>query len=223
MTLDVTLSAVEVRVLGSLIEKQITTPEYYPLSLNALVSACNQKSNRDPVVSFDDVTVARALETLREKGFARMVTGGDNRVPKYKHIADSVLNLSPGQVAALCVLMLRGPQTAGEIRGRTGSLFPFESIEVVERTIESLIQREPNSLAVKLPRQAGLKEPRFAHLLSGEVLAEERIAAPRPESATLKVRAENERLPALESEVRLLREEMNALKLQFTEFKKQFE
>lgn len=223
MTLDVTLNAIEVRVLGSLIEKQITTPEYYPLSLNALVNACNQKSNRDPVVAFDDVTVARAIETLREKGFGRMVTGGDNRVPKYKQIADQVLNLASDQLAALCVLMLRGPQTAGEIRSRSGSLYRFEDLAAVEWTLGTLINREPLPLVIQLPRQAGFKESRFAHLLAGEVSADEIPSASHAEPAVLKVRAENDRVAALEGAVRQLREEVEALKQQFVEFKKQFE
>jgi len=219
--LDQILTQVEVRVLGSLIEKEITTPEYYPLTLNALVNACNQISNRDPVVSFDERTVARALESLREKRLAWMVTG-IGRVPKYEHRFSEALKLAEQELAVLCVLMLRGPQTVGEIRGRTTRLYEFKELEEVELTLQALMTAEP-PLAIKLPRQPGTKESRYAHLLAGEVRVEEREAAPRLEPATLEVRQENEIIAKLEEELTHVRNELADLKQQFVDFKKQFE
>ncbi len=219
--MDQILTQVEVRVLGSLIEKDITTPEYYPLTLNALVNACNQISNRDPVVSFDERTVARALESLREKKLTWMVTGV-GRVPKYEHRFTEALKLAEQEVAVLCVLMLRGPQTVGEIRGRTGRLYEFRELEEVELTLQALMTADP-PLAVKLPRQPGTKESRYAHLLAGEVQVEEREVAPRLEPVTLEVRQENERIAKLEEELAQVRSELAELKQQFVDFKKQFE
>ena len=219
--MEQTLTPVEVRVLGSLIEKEITTPEYYPLSLNALASACNQISNRDPVVSFDEKTVARALESLRDKQLIWMVTGV-GRVPKYEHRFTEQLKLAAQEVAVLCVLMLRGPQTAGEIRGRTGRLYEFKQLEEVELTLQVLMSAQP-PLVTKLPRQPGTKESRYAHLLSGEVQVEEREVATRVEPATLEVRDENERIARLEQELTRVRGELTDLKRAFLEFKRQFE
>lgn len=218
---DQILTSAEVRVLGSLIEKEITTPEYYPLTLNALTNACNQISNRDPVVSFDEKTVARALEGLREKKLAWMVTGV-GRVPKYEHRFSEALQLAEQEIAVLCVLMLRGPQTVGEIRGRTGRLYEFKELEEVELTLQALMASQP-PLVLRLPRQPGTKESRYAHLLAGEISIEEREATPRLEPATLEVRQENERLSRLESELAQVRTELEEVKTQFLEFKKQFE
>ncbi|HEX8185988.1 MAG TPA: YceH family protein [Blastocatellia bacterium] len=216
------LSPVEVRVLGSLIEKQITTPEYYPLTLNALTNACNQISNRDPVVSFDEKTVVRALESLREKQLVWMVTGS-GRVPKYEHRLTEALSLAEQEVAVLCVLMLRGPQTAGEIRSRSGRLYEFQELAEVELTLEAMMTAEPQPLVVKLPRQAGMKESRHAHLLAGEVRIEEQEAAPRLEAAAIEVRAENERIARLEEAMESMRQDFTELKQQFLDFRKQFE
>ena len=215
------LTKTEVRVLGSLIEKELTTPEYYPLTLNALTNACNQISNRDPVVSYDDKTVARALESLREKKLAWMVTGV-GRVPKYEHRFYEVLHLAEQEIAVLCVLMLRGPQTVGEIRGRTGRLYEFRELEEVELTLQALMAAQP-PLVLRLPRQPGTKESRYAHLLAGEVQVEDREVAPRLEPATIEVRQENERLAKLEGDAAQLRADLEVLKQQFFEFKKQFE
>ena len=219
--MDHILTPAEVRVLGSLIEKEITTPEYYPLTLNALTNACNQISNRDPVVAFDEKTVARALESLREKKLAWMVTGV-GRVPKYEHRFTEALQLAEQEVAVLCVLMLRGPQTVGEIRGRTGRLYEFKELEEVELTLQALMAAQP-PLVLRLPRQPGTKESRYAHLLAGEVTIDEREAAPRLEPATLEVRQENQRLTALERELAQVRCELDELKQQFLDFKKQFD
>jgi uncharacterized protein YceH (UPF0502 family) len=225
MDVDALLNETEVRVLGALVEKQVTTPEYYPLTLNALVHACNQISNREPVVSFDEKTVARSLESLREKNLAYVFYGSDSRVPKYKHVCVENLHLSPPELALMCVLMLRGPQTVGELRGRTGRLYNFADLAEVEATLEGLARREEQPLVLKLPRQAGRKDSRYAHLLTGTPPIEEPPprAEPRAEAATLEVRAENERVARLESEVEALRGEMAALRQQFDDFKKQFE
>ena len=224
---DALLNDVEVRVLGALVEKQVTTPEYYPLTLNALVHACNQISNRDPVVSYDERAVAGALETLREKNLAYVFYGSDSRVPKYKHVCVENLHLNPPELAAMCVLMLRGPQTVGEIRGRTNRLYNFADLSEVEATLEGLAAREDQPLVVKLPRQPGRKDSRYAHLLSGEPAVEESSATeragPKPEAAMLEVRAERDRVARLESEVEALRGELDSLRRQFDEFKKQFE
>ena len=215
------LNGVEVRVLGSLIEKEITTPEYYPLSLNALTNACNQLSNRDPIVSFDDKTVARALESLREKKLAWMVTGV-GRVPKYEHRFTEAFQLAAQEVAVLCVLMLRGPQTVGEIRGRTGRLYDFKELEEVDLTLQALMAAQPPQV-MRLARQPGTKESRYAHLLAGEVQVEERATSARLEPATVEVQQENEKLARLEADLSEVRAELAQLKEQFLEFKKQFE
>src|SRR5215213_4653651 len=163
------LNEVEVRVLGSLVEKQLTTPEYYPLTLNALTNACNQKSNRDPVVSFNEPTVTQAIESLREKNLVYVFYGSTSRVPKYKHMMPEVLRLDEREVALLCVLMLRGPQTLGELKERAGRLAEFTALGEVEETLSSMSVKDSEPLVVKLPRQPGQKEARYAHLLSGDV------------------------------------------------------
>ena len=147
------LSEVEVRVLGALIEKQITTPEYYPLTLNALTAACNQKSNRAPVVDFDEKTVVRALESLRDKELTRMLSGAEMRVPKYYHLFTETLGFTPPEVGVLCVLMLRGPQTVGEIRGRSGRLYEFADLAEVEQALQGLIEREGGPIGIASCRE----------------------------------------------------------------------
>ena len=157
--------AVEIRVLGCLIEKQRTTPDVYPLSLNALRLACNQATNRDPVVDFDEPAIRAALDRLSRKGWTRLASGPGSRVAKYRHLLDDALDLVPSQSAVLAVLMLRGAQTPGELKGRTERLYPFGSLEDVERTLDGLIERE---LVARLARRPGQKEERFAQLLGGE-------------------------------------------------------
>src|SRR5436305_12710503 len=174
--MDVLLDAAEIRVLGALMEKEIATPEYYPLSLNALVNACNQKSNREPVVAYDEDTVEVALEALRHKGLSLRVTGRDSRVPKHEQRFTERFNLGRREAAIMCVLMLRGPQTPGELRGRTDRLYTFDDLEAVESTLHKLVEI---GFVKQLPRQAGYKEQRWAHLLAGDVEVE---AAP-PASA----------------------------------------
>ncbi|MFC1526065.1 YceH family protein [Candidatus Latescibacterota bacterium] len=220
------LNKTEERVLGVLVEKKITTPEYYPLSLNSLTTACNQKSNRSPVVEFDEKTVVRALDSLRDKELARVQSGADMRVPRYYHRFDEVLSLSEKEMAVLCELMLRGPQTVGELRGRTSRMAPLVDLAEVEAVLEGLRGRESGPMVVCLPRQPGRKEPRYAHLLAGEpeaAAAAEEAAEVKPERATLEVRAEDERLAALEDQVAALVEEMAALRQQFQGFRQQFE
>ena len=161
------LSPIETRVLGALVEKEITTPEYYPLSLNALVNACNQKNNRDPVTALDEVEVRQALHGLETERLAGPVRG-ESRVAKYEHHVQEVFNFTRGEIAIVCVLLLRGPQTPGELRGRTERMYKFDELSDVQTALQKLMAREP-ALAAVLPRQPGMKEVRYAHLLSGEV------------------------------------------------------
>ena len=221
--MEALLNPVEVRVLGALIEKEITTPEYYPLTLNSLTTACNQKSNRDPVVSLEEKAVVRALESLREKGLARQVSGVDMRVPKHYHLFDEKMGLTRPQVAALCVLMLRGPQTVGEIRGRSGRLYEFAGLEEVERVLVELAERTEGALVVQLARQPGRKESRYAHVLMGEPEEGDVQTEGPVDAAALEVRAENERIAALEEQVEALRDELADVRSAFAQFKEQFE
>ncbi len=220
--MEALLNNAEVRVLGSLVEKQVTTPDYYPLTLNALVHACNQISNRDPVVQYDERQVTDAVDSLRMKNLVYIFYGAESRVPKYKHMMREVYELSPAELAALCVLMLRGPQTVGEVRGRTGRLHEFADLREVEETLDNLARRD-EPLVAKLPRQAGRKEARYAHLLSGAPPAEEESEA-QPASVTTRARAgDPERVSRLEAEVERLSGELAEMRRQFEEFRKQFE
>jgi uncharacterized protein YceH (UPF0502 family) len=217
------LNDVEIRVLGSLVEKQITTPEYYPLTLHSLTVACNQKNNRNPVTVYDENTVAQALETLREKSLTYVFHGSSSRVPKYKHVMPEVMHLSPPELAIVGALMLRGPQTVGEIRGNASRLYPFSGLEEVETTLNGLISKEPEPMVVRLPRQPGQKDARFVHLLSGppspELMAE---VDTQPRSVQTR-HTDNERLDRQEKEIERLREDFRLLQQQFEDFKKQFE
>jgi len=214
--MDILLNDIEVRVLGCLMEKSMTTPEYYPLSLNALTNACNQKSNREPVVVFDETTVVRALDSLRAKQL--VVLSASSRVPKYAEVFVDTRKLVKREAALLMVLLLRGPQTVGELRGRTERAYRFEDLAEVESTLDELSE---SGYLTKLPRMAGRKEPRYAHLLAGEVEAEPE--EPRPEAAAMVVRAENERITALEEEMQKLRGEFDVLQAEFAKFRKEFE
>src|SRR3954471_5635678 len=200
------LNDAEVRVLGALIEKEITTPEYYPLSLNALMAACNQSSNRHPVVHYDEGQVAAAADSLREKGLVHLLDRGESRVSKYRHVLYEAMNMSRQAIAVMCVLMLRGPQTVGEIRTRSNRLYDFISLEDVEITLNSLMSGE-SPLVVRLPRQTGQKEVRYAHLLTGAVTPGEKDQESEPEP---------DRIGKLEREV-------EDLKKLFEQFRKQFE
>lgn len=213
--MDIHLDSGEVRVLGSLLEKEVTTPEYYPLSLNALLNACNQKSNRDPVVHFDEETLERILYTLRDKGLLLNITGAGSRVPKYGHRLSERLNLGRRELALLCELMLRGPQTLGELRTRADRMHHFDDTAEVE----SVLDRMPE-LVTRLPRRPGEKEARCAHLLSGPPDASA-PSAEYPEHAAAASRPD--RIAELEAEVAQLRGDVEDLKQQFAEFRKQFE
>jgi len=218
------LTDIETRVLGSLIEKQVTTPEYYPLTLNALTLACNQKNNRQPVTSYAESQVADAVETLREKNLAYVFYGSTSRVPKYKHVVPEVMHLSPPETALMCVLMLRGAQTPGELRGNASRLHEFSGLEEVEAVLNGLITHEPEPLVVRLPRQPGQKEVRFAHLLSGEIDVEALAAEmERGPVATSSRRGSSEQIERLEQKVDALAAEVEKLKDQFEQFRKQFE
>jgi uncharacterized protein YceH (UPF0502 family) len=216
---NVILNEVEARVLGALMEKETTTPEYYPQSLNALVNACNQKSNREPVMSLDEDTVRTALYNLRNKGLAATASGTDSRVAKYEHRMQEVFNFTRGENAIMCVLLLRGPQTPGELRGRTERMFKFEELSDVASVLQRLGQRDP-ALVKMLPRQPGTKEARYAHLLSGDVVAFE---VP-PESVSAGPSSGNdERIARLEEEMERLRTQVSELTQEVERFRRQFE
>jgi hypothetical protein len=204
------------------VEKEITTPEYYPLSLNALMHACNQKSNRDPLMNLDEDAVRRALRALSDQVLVRSA-GGDSRVPKYEHRLADTFNFTRPETAILCELLLRGPQTPGELRNRAERMHPFDDLSMVQSTLKHLMEREPPLVTV-LPRQAGLKEARYAHLLSGNVELPELHPTPAVRAATASNSpADAERLARLEGEIAGLRNEIADLKQQFAEFRKQFE
>jgi len=211
------LNPVEARILGALIEKDITTPDYYPLSLNALLNACNQKSNRDPVMNLGENAVRDALLALNEKGLAGPVSSADSRVSKYEHRLQEAFNLPRAETAVLCVLLLRGPQTPGELRGRTERMHRFEELSDVHSALQRLIQRDP-PLVKMLARQPGTKEMRYVHLLSGEVDIAE-LPAQEPAAPA----ADGERIARLESEIETLKAEIAELKKDFREFQKQFD
>lgn len=214
------LNEVEARVLGALIEKEITTPDYYPLSLNALVNACNQKNNRDRVMNLGEEAVREALDGLQSERLAGPARGADSRVTKYEHRIQEVFNFSRGETAIICVLLLRGPQTPGELRGRAERMFQFAHLDDVQSTLQKLIERDPPLVRV-LPRQPGTKESRYMHLLSGDAAIS---ALPAEDhSATVPVSGENGRLIRLEEQVARLRIEISEIKQQLAEFRKQFE
>jgi uncharacterized protein YceH (UPF0502 family) len=217
--MELQLSDVEVRILGCLIEKELTTPEYYPLSLNSLTNACNQKSNRDPVMVLEEEDVVRGLDKLRMKGFARHSAEG-GRVPKYCHSLGE--RLMPPELAILAELLLRGPQTLGELRGRSDRMSPCADLTAAEEVLGDLQKFDP-PLAVLLPRQPGQKEQRYAHLLSGEPQSAPPERQPLQEAARVRVMAEEERIATLEAEVASLRGEVAALRAIVEEFKAQFE
>jgi uncharacterized protein YceH (UPF0502 family) len=217
------LDPIEARVLGALVEKQITTPAYYPLTLAALTAACNQKSNRNPVLTLDEKTVARAILTLRDKHLAWETAEAGARVAKYSHNLAQQFEFSDQQTAVLCELMLRGPQTGGELRTHCERMVPLGDSEQTESILQSLIEYPDTPLAVKLPREPGRRENRFAHLLCGEPEISTEPVVIKPSAAVLEVLAENERIAVLEQEVQQLRSEVAELNRQFAEFKTQFE
>jgi uncharacterized protein YceH (UPF0502 family) len=218
---DFQLTPVEARVLGALLEKEITTPEYYPMTLNALVNACNQKSNRDPVMTYDDETVHETLDSLRAKGLTGLITGPGNRVPKYTHRVSERLNLGRREHALLTELMLRGFQTVGELKNRGARMYEFSDLEEVEACLRAMMDRPGGPLVTQMPHLAGTKEVRWAHLLCGP---------PRPEvidapsaAANVSGASNSERIAALEGQVTELLSRIESLTAQFQEFRKQFE
>ena len=219
---DIQLNPTEIRVLGALVEKDITTPDYYPLSLNALVNACNQKNNRDPVLSLDENSVRDALAGLQEMRLAGPAGGADSRVTKYEHRLQEVFNFTRGETAILCVLLLRGPQTPGELRGRTERMHRFETLDDVLSSLQKLMDRQP-PLARVLPRQPGTKESRYAQLLGGNQEAWDSVASPSAEDAPKFSSGKSEQMTRLEQEVAELRAELASLREEVAEFKKRFE
>ena len=211
------LDPVAVRVIGSLIEKELSTPDNYPLSLNALTSACNQSSNRDPVMALEEGTVMQAIDTLRRQGLVRSIQAIGSRVPKYSHLLAETDELTRAELAVLSVLALRGPQTQAEVRTRAARLMPGDDSTGIDAALEALITREPQPIVARLPRRPGQKEPRYAHLLAGDVAEpmDDMPAAPPP-SAT-------DRLAALEELANELRKEVADLRAQLASFRKQFE
>ena len=228
--MSIFLNSVEARVLGALVEKDITTPDYYPLSLNALVNACNQKNNRDPVMTLDEAAVREALDGLHNKNLAGPASGADRRVTKYEHRLQEMFNFTRGETAILCVLLLRGGQTPGELRARTERMHRFEDLSDVQSALQRLMQRDP-PLATVLPRQPGSKESRYMHLLSGDMkdpgMADASAArAPSPAypvSNAAIPSTDRDRITHLEDEVATLRKEVTDLKQQLEGFRTQFE
>src|SRR5438874_3223052 len=220
-TSELHLSEIEVRVLGSLIEKDITTPDYYPLSLNALVNACNQKNNREPVMALNEDSVRQALASLQERRMAGPAGGADSRVTKYEHRLQEVFNFDRRETALICVLLLRGPQTPGELRGRSERMYRFETLEDVQSALQRLMEREPPLVRV-LARQPGTKESRYMHLLSGDagLPAETELGSSSTGRATSS--GSDVRISVLENDVELLKQEVAELRRQLSEFRDQF-
>jgi uncharacterized protein YceH (UPF0502 family) len=218
--MDIILSEIETRVLGSLIEKELTTPAYYPLSLNALVNACNQKSNRDPYMNLDEEAVREALRSLNQKELAGPADNMESRVKKYEHRLQEAFNFTRHETAILCELLLRGPQTPGELRGRAERMHRFDDLGIVQSTLQRLMKREP-PLVKLLPRQPGMKEARYAHLLSGDL--ETWQHEPEAEPIVISGSSMGEQIARLQGEVAVLQKEVADLKQQLADFRKQFE
>lgn len=218
--MNIVLNEVEARVLGALLEKEITTPDYYPLSLNSLVHACNQKSNRDPVMNVDDDSVRDALRTLHDNSLARSVSAADSRVTKYEHRLQETFNFDRREAALFCELLLRGPQTPGELRTRAERMHPFDDLSAAQSALQRLMDRQPPLVKV-LARQPGTKESRFVHLLSGD--ATPLHSTPGHEVPAPLERQKTDELSHLSSEMAELRKDMADLKQQFAAFRKQFE
>ena len=221
--MDLTLDPIECRVVGALAEKALATPDYYPMTLNGLVAACNQKTGREPVMELDDDQVARALDHLMRLGLAGTSEGAGSRVTKYRHLLDHHFGLDEAGTAALAVLLLRGPQTVGEVRGRTGRMHEFDTLDAAEATLRSLAERD-EPLVTELPVQPGRKEARWAHLLAGELEVEaEEGTTPGLAPAMQAARAEGDRIEALEARVETLEDELCAVRAAFEKFRSQFE
>ena len=218
--MNITLNEVECRILGSLLEKEVTTPEYYPLSLNAVVNACNQKSNRDPVMNLDEGVVRQTLRSLEGQALVRSVSPADSRVTKYEHRLQEAFNFYRHEIAILCLLLLRGPQTPGELRSRSERMHSFDDLSAVQSSLQHLMRREP-PLVKPLPRQPGTKETRYAHLLSGDVAPAEPELQVKAD--TLDRSVDGDRVRQLEEEIARLKNEVADLKQEFAQFRKQFE
>lgn len=214
------LTDTDVRVLGSLIEKELTTPDNYPLSLNALVNACNQSSNREPVVHYDEVTVKAAVDRLRKYSLVRSMQRSGERVMKYMHLLGEAMEIDRAQIAVLDVLMLRGPQTLGEIRTHASRMYPFQSLEDAEATLDGLASRSPEPLVARLERQAGQKEARYAHLLAGEPELVMASVEPEPNNTSTQ---DDDRIAELERSVAALRDEVAGLRAEIAELKRVFD
>lgn len=222
------LTDVEIRVLGALLEKARTTPDSYPLSLNAVTTACNQASNREPVMSLAETEVSAALDTLRKRSLVRAIVRSGAAATRYAHLMGETLGLVNRQLAVLGVLMLRGPQTAGELRTRAQRLHDFEDVADVESALEGLASREPEPLVVRLPRRPGQREERWAHLLAGEAAAhaaDERAstATGAPAASGAAAAPADDRVARLEAELAALRQEVGELRGELAAFRKQFE
>ena len=221
---DPPLTDVEVRVLGSLLEKEIATPDNYPLSLNALLAACNQATNREPVMQLGEEAVTPAVVALRRRGLLRQIQPVGSRVTKFEHLLAQELQLGPRELAVLGVLMLRGAQTPGELHARTARLTPFADLTDLEEVLESLIAREPEPLAARLPRRPGQKEVRYAHLLNGgPTQADAPGVAEEPATPVRRADVEDDRIAALERTVEALRAEVAALRAELEAFRAQFQ
>ncbi len=218
--METVLSESEARILGCLIEKEMTTPDYYPLSLNALTNACNQKSNRKPVTAFDEATVQEGLDSLKVKGLAQVTLAAGSRVPKYLHKFLDKFDLSAQELAVLCELMVRGPQTLGELRAHAERMAPMGNLETLEQNLQSLMDQSP-PLIVRLEREPGRKERRYIHLLSGEPVAGHAEPLHRSEEQLLNAHAAQDRIEKLEEELRQVRDELVELKRLFAELRSQ--
>ncbi len=221
--MEITLNPIEARILGVLIEKQMSTPDYYPLTLNSLVNACNQKSNRDPVMNLDEGSVQQALDNLRNQHFVWQVKTHGSRSQKFEHNMKDIADFSTRELSVLCVMLLRGPQTPGELRSRTSRLTDFHGTSDVERTLLKLIEHEKGPFVVKRSRQPGHKERRYAQLFcepeQTEIVDEIQSVAPEVHNPVV----ENDKITALEKAIDEIKTELAELKMQFSEFKKQFE
>jgi hypothetical protein len=206
------LTDIEVRVLGALLEKEVTTPDNYPLSLNALVAACNQTTNREPVMRLEEDAVVHAAVALRRRYLLRQIQPAGSRVTKFEHLLGQEWKLGKRELAVLGVLMLRGPQTPGELYARTARLEPFADVADLEGVLESLIAREPEPLAARLPRRPGQKEVRYAHLLSGEPPADAAARADERAAPARRADGDDDRVAALERTVEELRAEVATLR-----------
>jgi hypothetical protein len=221
--MDIELNAVELRILGVLIEKQMSTPDYYPLTLNALTNACNQKNNREPVMKLSSEDVETALKSLRNQHWVWQIMTHGSRTPKYEHNLEEKTGCTPRELSLLCELFLRGPQTPGELNTRTARLIESHGIIGIEQTLKKLMERDQGPLVMMLDRQPGHKENRYAHLFCTPEQTEEIYRPSVPEPSRSSSNAASERISALEARVEELETSLEEMKNQFSAFKSQFE